>query len=226
MRVRFPLAWIIIKKKRIINLLIKENAYAMLNKNNKPKFFYSFKFSSMFHPGSLKNINLFLRSSMHKNEDNLIFRNGTFKNNKILVKQSYLLIKWIHYLCNFEESKESKTAELSKKPSFFIHPYSQSKTTLIKAPLAHKTFSQEQFFKRYYKISVSFVPSNTLSSDEIVNSVNGSIYCSIFIRDNLPMISTNLLFLKRTSYSYNSTDSHFYSYHFFSKNKSFLNKVL
>ena len=209
-----------------MSILLKEKAYTTLKNNNKPKFFYSFKFSSMFHPGSLKNINLFLRSSMNKNEDNLLFRNGTFRNNKILVKQSYLLIKWIHYLCNFEENKESNPTELTRKPSFFIHPYSQSKITLIKSPLAHKTFSQEQFLKRYYKISVSFVPSTTLLSDEIVNSVNGSLYCSIFIRDNIPMISTNLLFLKRISYSYNSVDSLFFSYHFFSKNKPSLNKVL
>ena len=219
MRVRFPLAWIITKRKKLLNILIKEKSYNILNKSNKPNFFYSFHFSSIFYPGSLKNINLFLRSSINKSDDTLISKNGTFRNNKILLKQSYLLITWIHYLCKTNEDSNTKqTNNLTKKPSFFIHPYSQSKTTLIKSPLAHKTFSQEQFLTRYYRISVSFKPNTTLNNNDLIGSINGSIYSANFISSNVPLISTNLLFLKRMSYIYNSNDPNFYSYYFF-KNK-------
>jgi hypothetical protein len=148
------------------------------------------------------------------------YRNGTYKNNKVLLKQSYLLISWIHYLC---KTPEDINYGITKKlPSFFIHPYRQSKLTIIRSPLAHKTFSQEQFLNRYYRISVSFRP-NTSGCDNLISSVNGSIYASNHIRNNIPFISTNLLFLKRISYFYSSCDPHFYSYtHFsltFNKNK-------
>ena len=225
MRVRFPLAWIIKQQKKLINVLIKEKSYFLLNSTNQPKFFYAFHFSSIFYPGSLKNINLFLRSAMH-NTNLSSCKNGTFRNNKIILKQSYLLITWIHYLCKSKEDLNySITAQHIKKPSFFVHPYSQSKITLIKSPLAHKTFSQEQFLTRYYGISVSFQPNTTLSTHDIIDSVNGSIYSSSFIRDNVPLLSTNLLFLKRMSYFYNSSDLVFYSYYFF-KNNNTRNKAL
>ena len=36
-------------------------------------------------------------------------------------------------------------------------------------------------------------------ADEYAYTVNGSVYSSSFIRDNVPLLSTNLLFLKRMS---------------------------
>jgi ribosomal protein S10 len=198
-----------------LNNIIKEKNYIKITKNIKPRFFYSFHFSSIFYPGSLKNVNLFLRSSINREDNISSYRNGTYKNNKILLKQSYLLISWIHYLCKTPE--DLNNTNLNKKlPSFFIHPYKQSKLTLIKSPLAHKTFSQEQFLNRYYKISVSFKP-NFSDSVNSINSVNGSIYASICIRNNIPLISTNLLFLKKMSYSYTSNDIKYYSYYYFKK---------
>jgi hypothetical protein len=141
------------------------------------------------------------------------YRSGTYKNNKIIVKQSYLLISWIHYLCKAPESDLNSSNSI-KLPSFFIHPYKQSKITLIRSPLAHKTFSQEQFLNRYYRLSVSFKP-NVSNVDISVMSVNGSVYASNYIRNNIPFISTNLLFLKRISYFYTSSDSLFFSYNHF-----------
>ena len=199
-----------------MNTIIKEKFHRKLKQINKPKFFYSFHFSSIFYPGSLKHINLFLRSAINKNDSTPLSKNGTYKNNKILLKQSYLLITWIHYLCKNNNDITGKRPE--KQPSFFIHPYSQSKTTLIRSPLAHKTFSQEQFLTRYYYISVSFKPCSVLLSSDVINSVNGSVYSSNFIKNNVPIISTNLLFLKKISYFYNSKDSVYYSYHIFNKN--------
>lgn len=216
MRVRFPLAWFIFKNKKILNNIIKEKNYNKIKKNTKPNLFYSFHFSSIFYPGSLKNVNLFLRSTINREDTMSSSRNGTYKNNKILLKQSYLLISWIHYLCKAPEDLTNSNIN-KKKPSFFIHPYKQSKLTLIRSPLAHKTFSQEQFLNRYYRISVSFKP-NFSSSVDVIESVNGSIYAATYIRNNIPFISTNLLFLKKISYFYSSKDSNFYSYSIFKKN--------
>lgn len=217
MRVRFPLAWLIFKNKKCINTLIKEKTYKKLIKNSKPNFFYSFHFSSIFYPGSLKNVNLFLRSTINREDNISSCRNGTYKNSKILVKQSYLLISWIHYLCKIPEEDNLNRKINKKVPSFFIHPYRQSKLTFIRSPLAHKTFSQEQFLNRYYRVSVSFHP-NIDNYYSTIDSVNGSIYASSYIRNNIPFISTNLLFLKRISYFYTSSDPYFYSYNYFRTN--------
>ena len=223
MRVRFPLAWFILKNKKHLSVIIKEKNYKKITKSNKSNFFYSFHFSSIFYPGSLKNVNLFLRSTINREDTLSSYRNGTYKNSKILLKQSYLLISWIHYLCKTPE--DIKEGINKKLPSFFIHPYKQSKLTIIRSPLAHKTFSQEQFLNRYYRISVSFKP-NTSSCDNIISSINGSIYASNHIRNNIPFISTNLLFLKRISYFYSSSDFYFYSYNHFSRTSNKINNAL
>jgi len=115
----------------------------------------------------------------------------------------------MHYL----SKNNDKNKEL---PAFFIHPYSQSKYTHLKAPIAHKTFSQEQFIIRNYNISVSFKPM-VQNNVNTIKSVNGSIYASNFVRNNIPFIGTNLFFLKKISYSYNSLDSSYYSYYNFNK---------
>ena len=215
MRVRFPLAWIIQRNKKL-NALIKEKNFKKTLNNSKPNFFYSFHFSSIFYPGSLKNINLFLRSTINREDNMSSYRSGTYKNSKVIVKQSYLLISWIHYLCKTPEDNLN-SINSTKLPSFFIHPYKQSKITLIRSPLAHKTFSQEQFLNRHYRLSVSFKP-NVSNVDISVMSVNGSVYASNYIRNNIPFISTNLLFLKRISYFYTSSDSLFFSYNHFLTN--------
>jgi hypothetical protein len=75
-----------------LSLLIKEKSYKFNKKNIYSKFFYSFKFASIFYPGSIKNISLFIRSSINKDDTSSKNRNGTFKNTKILIKQSYLLV--------------------------------------------------------------------------------------------------------------------------------------
>ena len=218
MRVRFPLAWFI-----KINRILKENLYKSVVNKKKSKFFYSFRFASLFYPGSLKNINLFIRSSINKDINISGNKNGSFKNNKILIKQSYLLAIWMHYLSKPKyKTPQQNTNQIVKLPAFFIHPYSQSKITTIKAPIGQKTFSQEQFLIRYYNISISFKPYVKENKNYLLNSVNESLYLSQFVRWNIPFISTNILFLKKISYSYNSYDKFFLSYYNFAKSTKLL----
>lgn len=49
-----------------------------------------------------------------------------------------MLLTWAYYLT----ASKNKTF---KKPSISIKPIKQSKFTSLKAPMAHKTFSQEQY---------------------------------------------------------------------------------
>ena len=95
-----------------------------------------------------------------------------------------------------------------KTPKLFVLPKKVSKFTLTKAPMAHKTFSQEQYSYNRYSLTMSFskpVPGP-------LNSVNSSI---LFILQNplsRSFIETNLFFITKLSISVLSRDSIFMTY--------------
>lgn len=184
MWVRVPLAWIISFNK------IK---YLRFNCQKKTKIKYSVKVTSIFSPGEASDSSL--KINVHSK--------GTYsKKNKIMVKQSYLILTWLVYLAKIGCSggfKNLKAGDEGKKlavPLFFVCPFKQSKITTTKAPMAHKTFSQEQFKFRYYSFNISF---NLINSDIVLNtnSVNKSLYLALLIRLNYINFSTNMMFLKR-----------------------------
>ena len=121
--------------------------------------------------------------------------------NKLVVKQSYLLLTWLVYIKN-----SSKTG--STTPSFFIQPKNQTKFTHLKAPMAHKTFSQEQFMFKHYVIVISF--KTLISESQTLNTINDSIFLILSIRNTIPFFNTNLLFLKRINFSFSSKDNTFF----------------
>ena len=164
-------------------------------KQDSKKIKYSIKLTSIFTPDVASN------SSLNIN----IYSKGSFtKQNKIMVKQSYMILTWLSYLAKIgsdQKQKSKNTLELNntKKistPLFFVCPKKQTKITTIKSPMAHKTFSQEQFQFRYYSFNISF---NIKNSDSVtkINSVNQSIYVALLIRKNFLNFSTNMLFIKR-----------------------------
>lgn len=109
-------------------------------------------------------------------------------------------------LTALEASKEDAV------PGFFIYPTRNYKTTTIKAPMAHKTFSQEQFMLRYYFLSITFSLHFEINE---CNSVNKALYYALFIIRSVPAISTNLLLLKRYTVSFYYLDRTFFSYFVF-----------
>ena len=68
----------------------------------------------------------------------------------------------------------SKFNDNQKIPSFYIHKKHQTKMTKLKTPMAHKTFSQEQFIFKFYTLSIAF--RTKLPKAIIPNSINNSIY--------------------------------------------------
>jgi hypothetical protein len=149
------------------------------------------RFVSLISPGSITNLRLMqLGTKAPKTH-----------HNKLIVKQSYLLLTWLVYIKN--SGKNTSTI-----PSFFIQPKKQTKFTHLKAPMAHKTFSQEQFLFKHYTIVISFKTS--ISESQTVNSINDSIYIILSIRNAIPFFNTNLLFLKRLGFSISSTDNTFF----------------
>jgi hypothetical protein len=92
-------------------------------------------------------------------------------------------------------------------PSFFIHPPKQARLTFLKAPMAHKTFSQEQFVNKSYNLTISF--NNTFRENAKITSVNNSLYVALYLRNTYLPTETNLLFLKKLRMSITCSDENF-----------------
>lgn len=179
-------------------------------KTKKSSFKYTLKFATLFVPSSIKDISLYSRS---------LLVNDTYPSKKIIVKQSYIFLVWLNYLADFQ----TKTNDTSvKKPSFFIYPFRNYKTTITKAPMAHKTYSQEQYMLRYYTLSVSFFTNKSKLNS--IKTLNDSIY--FFLKFNLlfPYIGTNLLILHKYKFSYKSSDKNFFSFFYF-HNTNLINRM-
>jgi ribosomal protein S10 len=92
-------------------------------------------------------------------------------------------------------------------PAFFIHPPKKTRLTYLKAPMAHKTFSQEQFVSKSYNLTISF--NNVFREQSTINSVNNSLYVALYLRNNYLPTETNLLFLKKLRMSLTCKDARF-----------------
>ena len=132
----------------------------------------------------------------------LAFRGLTSPKKKLLIKQSYLLLAWAYYLSRSNN-------KFFKKPSLSIKPVKQSKFTSLKAPMAHKTFSQEQYWIRFYRLQINITLSK--SSIKVISSVNASFYVILLLRSSLPLIETNIMLLKCFSFHIPSSDRMFFT---------------
>jgi hypothetical protein len=154
---------------------------------------YSLKFISIITPGAIQNIRLLFQ--LKKN-------NGNIDENKLLVKQSYILLTWIAYI--EKSNKLSKSLYNGKKPSFSVQPVKKKMLTLLKAPMAHKTFSQEQYVFKFYQLNVSY--KNEFNYYGVINSINKSVFLSLNLRLAAIPFETNLLFLKKFRFSFVASD--------------------
>ena len=124
---------------------------------------------------------------------------------------------WIHYVMS--PSKNTSENATFKKPCFFVYPFRNYKTTIVKAPMAHRTYSQEQFMIRYYKLSISFKTNvNTAFAESHTKSVNEALYFCLRTKMMLPCIGTNMLFLHKYSFNFYAKDTLFFSFFTFNNN--------
>ena len=162
----------------------------------KTKFTYSL--ISLFPPKHTSNLSL------------LNFNNSNFSKNKILVKQSYILATWLKYFVkNLGRSTSEKELAISSKPAIFVLPLRRKKFTLIKAPMAHKTFSQEQFQFSFYKLTLSFTFPNQIFFFEKPN-INQTLFILLHLRSTSFYFGTSLFFLKNIKFSLVSFDKTFF----------------
>ena len=150
---------------------------------------YNLLFVSLVSPDSLEDLRLL--------SINLNIKDNKNKSNKLFIKQSYLLLTWFTYLTKVSNKKKlNNTTNSVNLPKFFIKPKKQTKFTIIKSPMAHKTFSQEQFKFKYYSIIMSYkviLPNNK----NILNNFNYSLYITLSLRLYPFFLETNLFFLKK-----------------------------
>lgn len=178
---------------------------------------HTLKFASLYTPSTFKDMSLFFRGTSKYNS---FLKNKP--NKKILVKQSYVMLIWLSYIAQSHKVSDQGRNDLLGKascPSFFIYPFRNYKTTITKAPMAHKTYSQEQFMVRFYKFSISFhtnlsIPGRVNSS---IPGVNNSLFFSSFLRQNMPIIGTNMLILHKYTTFFYSLDKDFFSLDFLQK---------
>lgn len=134
---------------------------------------------------------------------------------RIGIKKSYTILTWLYYL-TFTLGRQTK----NKSVTFSFLPKRRKMYTLTKAPMAHKTFSKEQFKFQLYtcKVSVSsfFAKENTLLSLEQLKTA------LLITKNTFPILETNLLFLKTCQILIRGSAVNFYSYSLFSSNKKIL----
>ncbi len=183
---------------------------------------YRTRFTSLISPYALpKSSLLLLRYAEGTSSEDL----RPFPGKKILVKQSYMFTAWISYLqltalhgsqqINLDDPRELEKLRLPKT-SLVVLPKKDKITTHLRAPMAHKTFSQEQFIFRFYFLLSSF--RTPLTSYDIPSSINQSIYILLTAR-KVPFIQgTNILETQSFAFTSVSSDKHFF-------NRNLLNKA-
>jgi len=156
------------------------------------KIMYTLSFTSLISPTSISKTRLLFTGLSNQNQK------------KLLLKQSYLLLTWFSYLVRGTRDTKS-FGQKNTKPVLSFRPTKKTVFTLTKAPMAHKTFSQEQFIFKFYKINIHF---RILS--EFQATINQSIYLLLLLRKSLPITETNLLFLTRFTLTLVGSDKLFF----------------
>ena len=165
------------------------------NTNTKVKYSsslikYTFHFTSLITPHKINNVRL-LNSSINSNISK--------KHKKIFTKQSYLLMTWLWYI--------QKNSLSKSKPSFAFKPTKVHKTTIIKSPMAHKTFSQEQLQFQFFNLVISFTSRLPIGVDNL--TINQLLYVILQLKSSIPFVETNFFLLKKFQIKLPVSDSNF-----------------
>ena len=84
---------------------------------------------------------------------------------------------------------------------------------VLMTPMAHKTFSKEQFKFHLYKCKVSI--SSNLREDVNLDSISNLKVALMIAKSSFPSLETNLLFLRKGTIELGGLDRLFYSFSYF-----------
>ena len=119
---------------------------------------------------------------------------------KLYLKQSYMILTWVIYLMG--SSTNSK---------YFVFPKKLTKLTLTKSPMAHKTFSQEQYKFEFFKLIVPLTTKSALIQGEC--TIKNSLHFALNLRDYYTrgsIVGTNLFFLQKHNLKYSFPNQTFF----------------
>lgn len=122
---------------------------------------------------------------------------------RLLLRRSYLIVSWLFYMTSTNPALKDQAG-----PRVAILPARNSKYTLQKAPMAHKTNSKEQFLFRFYKFKFSF--NMSIEDQQVSKSLRQGAYAMNLTKDLFPAFETNLLFLKSYEITYPISDASFF----------------
>lgn len=170
---------------------------------------YAFRFMSFVPPGSSSKMSLMNRPGPHSGPQQHSEHRSNRHVPKISVKDSYMMASWMSYIKNLSKTSPEKATK-KNLPSIFVYPPRTKKFTHTKAPMAHKTFSQEQFKFKFYFMSATFTSFADSAGVYTPDSVNKSIYAALAVRQTAPNIFlSNLLILKRVTFLLPAEDNLF-----------------
>lgn len=132
------------------------------------------------------------------------FQNSRFSDKKVYLKQSYIILSWFYYL------RVINSENVLENLKFFVLPVRKQIYTLTKAPIAHKTWSQEQYKFQFYYIRISF--HDSFFTAEKPESFNQALLFLIVIKKFPPFLASNLLILKHFRVVLNISDVNFFRY--------------
>ena len=151
--------------------------------------YYTLYFTSIITPYKINNIRLIFYKVSSKIQIKTLIK-------KLFIKQSYLILTWFWYI----QLKNNVNKIL--KPSFVFKPTKKYKITLLKAPMAHKTFSQEQIKFQYFSLTISFkINMNINKINFSLNTLNKVLVLLLQLRQTIPFIETNFFILTRFKFS-------------------------
>ena len=153
--------------------------------NIKQLFFYSFTFYSLFP----LNYNLL---------NTAIILNQIKIKKKLYIKQFYLLLTWLNYLTFWKIYYKITNITSKLKfafPTFAILPIKSKFYSFQKAPMAHKTWSFEQYQFLFYQLKIQLFFSNFFLNYKL--TINESLLLLLLIKKYFPLFESNLLFLKQ-----------------------------
>ena len=200
MWVRFPLAWFMHTTQKVPTnhfkiRRTKLTKYDLSARTKRTNFVrYSLNFRTIIAPTKVPSSG----AIMFPDQDKRRVSSGKF--DRVMVKQSYLLMTWFSAL-----TQHSST----KKPIFFVKPMRQVRFTITKAPMAHKTFSQEQYLFRYFSLTISYYVQLSQFDSGKSMTLNESLYLISMLKSSSFFCETNLFLLQKYTVQFASRDSYF-----------------
>jgi len=188
-------------------MLQKNNEHSYLHRSKVSKsvtprlITYTFSFASLFPPLHT----LLLKYHYHTlSNEGLSEHRGLAKGPKIRYRHSYLLMTWLKYL------KFASPMKKGPKLRFSCLPVKWKSYTFQKAPMAHKTNSQEHFKFKFFFFKITFrAKLNTLSAAPSLVDGVGLVF---FFKKSFPVFETSKLILRHYKVRFHISDGKRLSY--------------